>query len=216
MLSSDVWLRPVSDRHAPRGAPSIAADVAPEPALSGCAPRSVGQHRTHVSLGRGYAVHLGVTMKPPHGLAPPDAAHVIFNGIAGHHWLAKLALVDGEKVNRARLLRAFHRLDAYHASGLRHGLDHHHARIYRTLRKMPEKRRFVDGDVLDADPAVIASDIDDPVDQQHRIAVRERLQDLVDVHELEADRCLLHHSCPSPFGSAVPPRARRSSATSSR
>src|SRR5256885_8477046 len=76
---------------------------------------------------------------PIYGLAAADRAHVILDGVAGHHRLAKLALVDGEKVNRARLLRAFHRLDTYHAGGLRHGLDHHHAGIYRTLRERSEE-----------------------------------------------------------------------------
>jgi hypothetical protein len=41
--------------------------------------------------------HLGVAVKPPHGLAAADRTHVILDGIAGHHRLAKLALVDGQK-----------------------------------------------------------------------------------------------------------------------
>src|SRR5712671_5965072 len=194
--------------------PSIAADVASEPARP-VRPRSVGQHRPDVGFGHSYTVHVGVAVKPPHGLAPADAAHVILDGVAGHHRLAKLALVDGEKVNRARLPCAFHRLDAYHAGGLRHGLDHHHARIYRPLREVPEKRGLVEGDVLDADSAVIGSNIDNPVDQQHRIAVRERLQNFIDVHELKFD-WRLHQSRPSSFGSDVLSRTRRSIATISR
>ena len=46
--------------------------------------------------------------------------------------------------------------------------------------------------------------------------MRQRLEDLVDIHELKPDRCLLHHSCPSSFGSAAPSRTRRSTATISR
>src|SRR5712672_730125 len=215
MLSSDVSLRPVSDRHARRGTLGPSPPMSPPSLLVRVRTRSVGQHSAHVGLGRGYAVNPCVAMKPPHGLAPPDRAHVVFNGIARHHRLAKLALVDGEKVNRARLPCAFHRLDAYHAGGLRHRFDHHHARIYRTLREMPEKRWLVKGDVLDSDAAVIDSDIDNPVNQQHRIAVRERLQDLIDVHELKFDR-RLHQSRPSSFGSDVLSRTRRSIATISR
>src|SRR5439155_15179071 len=71
----------------------------------------------------------------------------------------------------------------------------------------------VERDVLDADTAVVGPDLDYPVDQQHRITVWERLEDLVDIHELESDRCLLHHSRPSSFGPAVPPCASRSTAT---
>src|SRR6185295_16278143 len=173
---------------------------------------SIRQHRADIGLRNHAAIHLGVAVKPPHRLAAADRAHVILDGIAGHHRLAEFALVDGEEINRARLLGALDRLDADHAGGLRHGLDHHHAGIDRTVRKMAEKRRFVEGDVLDADTAVVGPDLDHPVDQQHWITVRERLEDLVDIHELKPDRCLLHHSRPSPFGSAVPPCTSRSTA----
>src|ERR1700687_4405915 len=178
-------------------------------------PRSVGQHRPNVGFGDGNTVHDGVAVKPPHGLAAPDAAHVIFDGIAGHHRLAEFAFVDGEKIDRARLLCAFDRHDTDHPRGLRHGLDHHHTGIDRPLGKMTEKRRLVDRHVLDPDAAVVAPDIDDPVDQQHRIAMRKRLEDGVGVHNLKSDPCL-PQSRPSPFGSAVPSRTRRSSATISR
>src|ERR1700726_1709864 len=120
-LSSDVWLRRVSpDASSPDRA-------------------SVAQHRADIGLGNRYAVDDGVTVKPPHGLAAADAAHVVFDGIAGHHRLAEFALVDGEKIDRARLLGAFDRQDADDAGGLCHGLDHHYTRIDRALRKMPLK-----------------------------------------------------------------------------
>src|ERR1700686_3956078 len=117
-LSSDVWLRRVSPD-------------APSPDRA-----SVAQHRADIGLGNRCAVDDGVTVKPPHRLAPADAAHVVFDGITGHHRLAEFALVDGEKINRARLLGALDRQDTDDAGGLRHGLDHHHTRIYRTLGKM--------------------------------------------------------------------------------
>src|SRR3984957_10424739 len=179
-------------------------------------PASIGQHRADVGLGHRRAVHPGVAVKPPHGLAAADRAHVILHGVAGHHGLAKLAFVDGEKIHRARPLGAFDRLDPDHAGGLRHGLDHHHAGIDRSFGKMTLECRLVEGDVLDADAGVIAPDIDDAVDQQHRIAMRERPEDIVDIHQREPDRCLPHYSCPSPFGSVELSRTRRSSATISR
>src|SRR5690348_10767037 len=42
-------------------------------------PASVGEHRADVGLGHGLAVDDGVAVKPPHRLAPADAAHVIFD-----------------------------------------------------------------------------------------------------------------------------------------
>src|SRR5260370_13699535 len=129
---------------------------------------SVGQHRTDVGFGDGCAVHPGVAVKPPHGLAPADAAHVIFDGIAGHHGFTELALVDGEKVNRARLLRALDRFDTDHAGGLRHRFDHHHPRIDRAIWKMTEERRFVQGEVLVTHSLVIDAGTYVPIHLSHR------------------------------------------------
>src|SRR5436190_5996898 len=89
-------------------------------------PSSVGQHRADIGFRHDLSVDLGIAMEPPHGLAPADAAHVVLDGVTGTHRLSELALVDGEEIHRARLVRAFHRFDADDASGLRHGLDHHH------------------------------------------------------------------------------------------
>src|SRR5260370_40848537 len=100
MLPSDVSLRPVSDRHARRGTLGPSPPMSPPSLLVRVRTRSVGQHSAHVGLGRCYAVNPCVAMKPPHGLAPPDRAHVIFNGIAGHPRLAKIATVESETVTR--------------------------------------------------------------------------------------------------------------------
>jgi len=69
--------------------------------------------RTHVPAGEAMdvvglrdhaAIHLGVAVKPPHRLAAADRAHVVLDGIAGHHGFSEFALVDGEKIDGARLL----------------------------------------------------------------------------------------------------------------
>src|SRR6516165_6554437 len=177
---------------------------------------SVGQHCADVRFSDRFAVHFGVAVEPPHRFATSDAAHVIFDRFAGQHGLAEFAFVDGQEIHRPRLLSAFDRLDPDYTRRLGHGLDHHHARIDRPFRKMSGKLRLVDGDILDADAAVIGSNIDHLVDQQHREAMRECFQYLVDIHERKSDRWLLHHSCPSPFKSAAPSRTRRSTATISR
>ena len=43
---------------------------------------------------------------------------------------------------------------------------------------MAGELRLVEGDVLDADAGLVAVDLDDLVDQQERIAVRQQLQNL--------------------------------------
>src|SRR5258708_24306960 len=101
----------------PAGVNRRVCERGPEPApkLALLIPSSVRQHRANVGFGDGYAVHLGVAVKPPHRLAPADAAHVIFDGIAWQHRLAELAFVDGKKINPARLLGAFNPQDADYA-----------------------------------------------------------------------------------------------------
>src|SRR6516165_10838493 len=95
---------PMTAPSSTRAVGSIAAIVA-----------SVGQHRADISFRDGRTLDPGVAMEPPHRLAPADRTHVIFDDVAGLHGLAKLALVDGEEIDRARLFGAFDRFDADHA-----------------------------------------------------------------------------------------------------
>src|SRR6185436_17074074 len=120
----------------------------------------------HIRFGDGRAIHPGIAVKPPHRLAPTDAAHVVFDRIARHYGFTKLALVDGEKIDRAGFFGTGYGEDADHAGRLRHRLDHHDTRINRIFRKMAEERHFAESDVLDADAAVVGPDVDDAIDQQ--------------------------------------------------
>ncbi len=47
--------------------------------------------------------------------------------------------------------------------------------------KVALKERLVDRDVLDADDPLAVLDLDDPIDQQERIAMRQDVQDRADV-----------------------------------
>src|SRR5581483_5806657 len=96
----------------------------------------IGQHRPDIGFRGDRAVDLGLAVKPPHGLAAADGAHVILDGLTGHHRLPELALVDGQEIDRTRLLGPLDRFDTDHARGLRHRLDHHHAGIDRALGEM--------------------------------------------------------------------------------
>ena len=84
-----------------------------------------------------------------------DPRHVVFDGVARQNRLAELRLVDGQKVDRFRLL-ARRRHDAEHAAGLRHALDHQDAGKYRIAGKMPLKMRLIERDILDADAGFVA------------------------------------------------------------
>ena len=77
------------------------------------------------------------------------------------------------------------RMNADRAGRLRHAFDQQHAGHDRMVGKMTLELRLVEGHVLDADAGFVAADVDDPVDQQKRIAMRQRFQELQDVHRFE-------------------------------
>jgi hypothetical protein len=106
--------------------------------------------------------------------------------VARLHGLAELRLVDGHEkyLFRLGLLRHFRR----HADGpgrLSHSLDQENARIDRARREMAGELRLVEGDVLDADAGIVAVDLDDPVDQEERVAVRQQFENPHDVGALK-------------------------------
>ncbi len=68
-------------------------------------------------------------------------------------------------------------MHADRAGRLRHALDQQDAGKDRPRREMARELRLVEGDVLDADAGLVAVDLDDPVDEQKRIAVRQQLED---------------------------------------
>jgi translation initiation factor IF-1 len=105
---------------------------------------------------------------------------VVFEHVAGHHRPAELGLVDGHEIDQLRP-RALHRRHADGAGRLRYALDDQHARHHRPAGKMAGEVWLVEGDVLDPDGGFVAVDIDDAVDHQERVAVRQKLQDALDV-----------------------------------
>ena len=83
---------------------------------------------------------------------------------------------------------------------------HEHQRTDRTVRKMTRKMRLVRRYVLDRHDALARLEMRHPVDHHHRVALRQILEHLVDVH-------LSHSSSPLPPapspGPAAPPGAGR-------
>ena len=68
--------------------------------------------------------------------------------------------------------------------GLRHRLEDQHARHHRAVREMADEERLVDRDVLERLDALARFDLEHPVDQQERVAVRQLLEYFVDVHHV--------------------------------
>ena len=74
---------------------------------------------------------------------------------------------------------------------------------------MAEELRFVGGNVLDADRVVVAAHLDDAIDHEERIAMRQQPQDVVNAGSAEA---LAGHAS-SPSGLPSLRTRRRSTAT---
>src|SRR5882672_7277354 len=70
---------------------------------------------------------------------------------------------------------------------------------------MPHELRLVDRDVLDSDAALVATDIDDAVDHQKRIAVRQRLENGGNIGRLECGPGDSHFPHPHSLSCARPP-----------
>ena len=78
-----------------------------------------------------------------------------------------------------------------------------HARHDRRAGEMAREMRLVEGDVLDADGRLVAVDIDDPVDQQERIAMRQQLPASRLMSSVSSVDRLLQPSAASPLSLAL-------------
>lgn len=112
------------------------------------------------------------------GLQPVDL-HLNAQLIAGNHWLPELRFFHRSKEHDlpARLRSDLADQNAAH---LRHRLDDHHARHHRKIWKVAGELRLVGSYVLDANNRVLAN-LGNAVNQQHRIAMRQDCQNLLDI-----------------------------------
>ena len=134
-------------------------------------PSCIPGHGADLGFGDQFSRNLGLAAEPPHGPALGNLGHVIFDGVARNHGLAKLRLVDRHEIDELRFAGEVFCEDADRARGLRHAFDEENAGEYRIARKVSLKLRLVGGDVLDADGGLITADVDDPIHQQERITV---------------------------------------------
>src|SRR5258707_5313883 len=145
---------------------------------------------------------------------PPDAEPVALLGdmdaqrVAGHDGAPEPRIVDTHEIDQLALGLAPNRLDDEHCGSLGHRLDDQHARHHRALREVAGEIGLVDRHVLDADGTGVRHDLDDPVDHQKRVAMRNHRANPLDVEirhaALLAGR--IHPIRPSLARAAAPPR----------
>src|SRR5690606_360630 len=132
------------------------------------------------------AIDAGPAFKLPDAALGAEKAGFENQLIARYHGLAEAQLVRAdEHVERAVVRFGFHHPEAEDTRRLRHRLDDQHARHDRMAREMPLEEGLVDRYVLvGANTLGIHVQLTDPVDQQERVAVRQVLANLVDVHHV--------------------------------
>jgi hypothetical protein len=95
--------------------------------------------------------------------------------------LAEPRVVDGHEIDELALGVGPQRVDDDDRGGLRHRLDDEHAGHHRPLGEMPLEMRLVNADVLNPDGAVVRHHVDDLVDEQEGIAMRDHRHDAPDI-----------------------------------
>src|SRR5690606_26619348 len=104
--------------------------------------------------------------------------------VARHHRLAEARPVDADQIVGNLAVGRIDggiALEGKQGRRLRHGLDDEHARHYGVMRKMAFEERLVHGHVLDGHDAFARLHFKDPVDQQHRVSMRQAGHDFLDV-----------------------------------
>ena len=130
--------------------------------------------------------------------------------IAGIDGPAEAAIVDGHEIDQLAFGCGSERVDHEDGRRLRHRLDDQDARHDRRAGEMSLKIGLADADVLDADGALVGIHLDDAVDHQEGVAMRDHLHDPDDIGlhaQIRGGGGFAHCLCPlsSLFSLTLPP-----------
>src|SRR6516164_1010080 len=132
----------------------------------------------HFRLRNEVAVDHRLCLEAPDATAIADFLHVVMYGITRHHGAAEAGFVDGHEINEWRLLELLEMTHAKRACRLRHALDQQHARHDRIARKVALEIRLVRRDVLDPSGRAVSIHVDNAIDKEKRVAMRQQLEDV--------------------------------------
>ena len=130
------------------------------------------------------AVDLGDTVEPPEVSAPLDELDAQHELIARPHRLLEARLLDTDEIENPD---AFFRRSGFvreHSARLGQRFDDQHARHHGVAGEVPLEVRLVRADVLHGDDRLARHDVEHTVDHQERIAMRQALEDPIDVERL--------------------------------
>lgn len=120
---------------------------------------------------------------------PFGESHLDPELIAGNHGLPKFGFFDGSKQDQL-LFPVGQGFQHENTSDLSHRFHYEYARHDRKSRKMTIKKRLICGDILQPDNRVL-SHFQDAIDQQHRVAVRQNLPDILNVHHRHVEEAVI-------------------------
>src|ERR1043166_569720 len=134
---------------------------------------ALGDNTHQLSIGAKLAVNLGFAAHPLNARSESQSRNFENQSIARNDWPAKAGFLDARKEDQLFIpIRNF--AQRQNRTALRECFDHAHTRHYRGAGKMALEKRFVGADLLDADDALKRGEFDDPIDEQKRIAMRQK------------------------------------------
>lgn len=123
---------------------------------------------------------------------------MILQLIARNRRLAELGLVDREQVDNVVGTRTLPISNDNGARSLGHALKDQHARKDRLAREMALKDRLIVADILDAGGGLFAIYIDNAIDHQERIAMRQASHQVDDFEAVQLPLLIFHLRSPLP------------------
>ena len=134
----------------------------------------------------------------------------VLEGVAGHHRLAKFSTVNRHEIDYAGHIRLAG-MQTNRPGSLRHTLDDQDTGHDRPTGEMTCKKGFVDCHILYTGGGVVSVNIDDAINQQKRIPMRQKFENLANVDRFENWRFIPHlknftclHSFDASFSRAFP------------
>ena len=111
----------------------------------------------------------------PHASAIAHLLHVVIDRIAGHDGTAEPRFVDGHEIDERGFLELLDMAHAKSAGGLRHAFDEEHAGHHWIAGEVSLEIRFI-GRTFLMPVAERSHPVDDAVDHEKRITMREKLR----------------------------------------
>src|SRR5690606_23197996 len=157
----------------------------------------IDDHGADLRLCRDLPLDLRLAIEAPGAATAADLAAVEEELVSGHDGPAELRLVDSHEVDELRRVALAEAMDAQRTRRLREALDDENARHDGVAREVALEEWLVDGHVLEPDGGLVAIHVEDAIDQEERIAMRQQLEQARDIGCAELLLCCRVIHCPA-------------------